>query len=218
MDTRTPSKSPPQDELEALIKEARKRQLRRRLLCAAVVAIGAAIGLAIYALAIGVGEGVTTGGSPISASRLCRSSQLSTSAEFVAAGGTTFAPLSLKNTSSRACALPTARPVVQILFRARRFPIKQQLWSAPSDFGRPAGRALAAGRTAYVELSWRDWCPHPATAPTTGKVTFVLRFPGGLQITALESSPDVPGPALPACDEVVDPPQAVAVSELLRHG
>jgi hypothetical protein len=213
-----PPKPPANDEFEALIKEARKRQLRRRLLGAATIAIAAALGLGIYALTIDGRLGGTTGGSPRTAPRVCRSSQLSTSAEFSAAAGTTFLPVALKNTSSRACALPKGRPVVQILFRAKRLPIKQQLWSAPRDFGRPAGRMLSAGRTAYVELSWRDWCPHPATAPTTGNVRLLLRFRDGLRIAELESSPDVPGPALPACDEVADPPQAVGVSQLLRYG
>ena len=213
-----PPKPPSHDDLEALIKEARERQLRRRLLGAAVIAIAAAIGLGIYALAIDGGRGATTGGSVTAALRVCRSSQLSTSAEFAAAAGTTFLPIALKNPSSRACALPKGRPVVQILFRAKRLPIKQQLWSAPRDFGRPAGRMLSAGGTAYVELAWRDWCPHPATAPTTGNVRLLLHFRDGLRIAALESSPDARGPVLPACDEVVDPPQGVSVSQLLRYG
>jgi hypothetical protein len=45
-----PPKPPSQDELEALIKEARARQLRRRLLGAAGIAIAAAVGLSVYAL------------------------------------------------------------------------------------------------------------------------------------------------------------------------
>jgi uncharacterized protein DUF4232 len=44
-----PPRPPAHDELEALIKEARARQLRRRLLGAAGVAIAAALGLSIYA-------------------------------------------------------------------------------------------------------------------------------------------------------------------------
>jgi hypothetical protein len=48
-----PPKPPAPDELEALIKEARERQLRRRLLGAAALAVVAAAGLGIYALAAG---------------------------------------------------------------------------------------------------------------------------------------------------------------------
>lgn len=48
-----PPRLPSPEELEALIKEARARQLRRRLLAAAGVAIATALGLSIYALVTG---------------------------------------------------------------------------------------------------------------------------------------------------------------------
>jgi len=48
-----PPRPPSRDDLEALIEEARARQLRRRLLGAAGVAIAAALGLSVYALTIG---------------------------------------------------------------------------------------------------------------------------------------------------------------------
>ncbi len=51
-----PPKPPAPDELEALIKEARERQLRRRLLAAAGVAVAAALGLGIYAFLVGGGS------------------------------------------------------------------------------------------------------------------------------------------------------------------
>ena len=218
METLTPPKPPAQDDLEALIKEARARQLRRRLLGAATIAIAAGLGLGIYALTTNGVQRRTTGASTRTLPQLCRSSQLSTSAEFQAAGGTTFLPVVLRNTGSRACALPTGRPAVQILFRTKHLPIKRVVWAAPRDFGYPAGHTLSAGGAARVELSWRDWCPHPAAAPTTGNVRILLHFRDGLQIAALESSPDARGPDLPACDEVVDPPQGVGVSQLLRNG
>jgi hypothetical protein len=148
---------------------------------------------------------------------VCRSGQLSTSAEFTASGGITLLPVTMSNASSLACALPRGRPDVQLLFRAKPFPIEQEPWSAPHPYGAPAGRVLAPGKTALVELAWRDWCPRPAAAATTGDVNVVLRFRGGPRVTALETSPDVPGPVLPACGEVVDPPQRVAVSQLLRR-
>jgi hypothetical protein len=122
----------------------------------------------------------------------------------------------MSNTGKLACSLPRGRPDVQILFRAKPVPIKLYSWSAPRDYGSPAGNVLAPGGTALVELRWRDWCPHPAAAATTGRVNLVLRFHDGLGIRALESSPGASGPALPACDEVADPPQAVSVSQLLR--
>jgi hypothetical protein len=59
-----PPRPPSHDELEALIKEARERQLRRRLLGAAGVAVAAAIGLGAYALAAGPTQrtGANSGG------------------------------------------------------------------------------------------------------------------------------------------------------------
>ncbi|HEY2311876.1 MAG TPA: DUF4232 domain-containing protein [Gaiellaceae bacterium] len=70
-----PPKPPPQEELEALIKEARERQLRRRLLGAAGVAIAAAIGLGIYAIATGGthNSGLGSGPGPQIAAAPCSS-------------------------------------------------------------------------------------------------------------------------------------------------
>lgn len=68
-----PPRPPPHDELEALIKEARARQLRRRLLGAAGVAIAAALGLAIYALTIGGSQhtGTDSQGGPQAVAAPC---------------------------------------------------------------------------------------------------------------------------------------------------
>ena len=75
-----PPKPPAHDELEALIKEARQRQLRRRLLGAAGVAVAAAIALGIYAFTIGGAQPkhAELRRSP-SGVPLCRSSQISVS-------------------------------------------------------------------------------------------------------------------------------------------
>ena len=212
-----PPKSPPQDDLEALIKEARQRQLRRRLLGAAVVASAAALGLAIHALTDNGGAKIDAGGRA-GGPPLCRSKQLSTSAGDTAAAGTVFDPVVVANTSSHACSLPEGIPHLQIVFRGKVFPIDQRPWRMGlSGFGAPAGRVLAPGRKALVEISWRDFCPHPAAAPRTGSVTLVLRFADGLRTTALQIPPDVPGPSLPGCGEVVRPPQAVGVTRFLRY-
>src|SRR2546423_2281790 len=75
-----PPKPPAHDALEDLMKEARQRQLRRRLLGAAGVAVAAAIALAIYSLTTGSSNRsieaapIGPGGVP-----LCRSSQISVS-------------------------------------------------------------------------------------------------------------------------------------------
>jgi Protein of unknown function (DUF4232) len=214
-----PPKPPEHDELEALIKEARARQLRRRLLGAAGVAIVAALGLTAYALAIGRGgHAKQTGGSASGGPPLCRSTQLSTSAGVTAAGGTVFDPVTLANTSSHACSLPAGIPHLHVVFRGKVFPIKQVPWRfGLSGFGTPAGHVLKPGRKAFVEVSWRDFCPHPAAAPQTGSVTMALRFADGLRTTALQIQPDLSGPSLPGCGEVIRPPQAVGVTRFLRY-
>ena len=206
---------PPQDELELLIKEARARQLRRRLLGATGVAIVAALGLGAYALAIGGGgHARQTGDSASGGPPLCRSTQLSTSAGDTAAAGTVFDPVTVANTSGRACSLPEGVPHLQIVFGGKVFPIEERPTPGLSGQGRPAGRVLAPGRKAWVELYWRDLCPHPAVAPQTGSVTIALRFADGLRTTALQISPDVPVPSLPGCGEIARP--AVAVTRFLH--
>jgi hypothetical protein len=212
-----PPKPPPQEELEALIKEARQRQLRRRLLGAAVVASAAMLGLAIHALT-NDGRAKIDASSPAAARPpLCRSTQVSSSAGVAAAAGTVFDPVTVANTSSHACSLPAGIPHLHVVFRGKVFPIKQVPWGfGLSGFGTPAGHVLKPGRKAFVEVSWRDFCPHPAAAPQTGSVTIALRFADGLRTTALQVQPDVTGPSLPGCGEVVRPPQAVGVTRFLR--
>jgi hypothetical protein len=212
-----PPRPPRSDELELLIKEARARQRRRQLLGVAGIAILAGLGLGLYALVGGFSHARRTENSTGGGPALCRSSQLSTSATFGASAGSVFFPVVMTNASSQTCALPEGVPHLQILFRGKPVPIKEKSWSTSlRDFGKPAGHLLAPGRNAFVELLWSDFlCPRPAAAPRTGSVVFVLRFPDGLRVTAPESSPDVPGPALPGCGEVVRPQPVVAVSRPL---
>ena len=71
-----PPKPPAPDELEALIKEARARRLRRRLLGAAGVAIASALGLSVYALTTGGGSqqsNATSSNRPRAAAAPCNS-------------------------------------------------------------------------------------------------------------------------------------------------
>ncbi|HEY2311877.1 MAG TPA: DUF4232 domain-containing protein [Gaiellaceae bacterium] len=216
MDTITPPKPPAPDELEALIREARARQLHRRLVGAASIAVAAALALGLYAIFGGFRHWGSGGSRRGGAPPACRSSQLSTSAGFQAAAGTTFDPVLMTNRSSQTCTLGGGVPKAQILFRGGPFSIRAIPWTRGlSAFGTPAGPVLAPGAKDVAELAWRDFCPRPAAAPQSGSVTFVLRFPHGPRVTARQSSPDVPGPALPGCAEVTRP--AVAVSPLLRY-
>ena len=68
-----PPRPPSHDELEALIKEARARQLRRRLLGAAGVAVATALGLGVHAATTGGSKhaGAASRGGPLAAVAPC---------------------------------------------------------------------------------------------------------------------------------------------------
>jgi hypothetical protein len=104
-----PPKPPPHDELEALIKEARERQLRRRLLGAAGVAIAAAVGLSLYAFFLGpTGKTGTTGqGRPLAAAPCSTAAgwKLGLSGRWSEPTGQHTAPVVLKRLGSTPCTL-----------------------------------------------------------------------------------------------------------------
>jgi hypothetical protein len=207
----SPPRPPSSEELEALIREARDRQRRRRLLGAAVVAIAAAIGVSLFSVMEGKTSSSVGRSAPADGLPLCRSSQLSTSAGLSGAAGTALVPTFITNTSSTACALPTGRPVVRMTFRGKTVPTRERSWGSDAQFAPRAGRLLEAGRKVYVEVGWRSFCPRPAQAPTSGRVLLTLLFRDGLQVTAPETTPEgVPG--LPGCGELLQPPPWVGVS------
>ena len=188
-----PPKPPSDDELEALIKEARARQLRRRLLGAAAVAIAAAIGLGAYALAIGGGsQAATTSGAPTGTPPLCRSSQLSATAGLNGAVGTMLGPVTLTNNGDSACSLPTGRPSVRILWRGRVLPARET--DGTKLFRGPPARVLAPHSTAAITMDWSNWCGKPSEG-TVIQPTFELRWTDGLGVDA----PDHPALTPPRC-------------------
>ncbi len=180
-----PPKPPSHDELEALIKEARERQLRRRLLGSAGVAIAAAIGLGAYALATGGGTGRLVDGSPnapVVAPR-CRASQLSASARGLNGGGfgTMDGPATLMNISDTACSLPSGRPRVRILWLGRIVPTREIKDASEG----PPLRVLAPHSRAAIFLSWGNWCGKPGEGTVSRiRPTFQLRFSDGLKVDA----------------------------------
>jgi hypothetical protein len=177
-------KPPAPDELELLIREARERQLRRRLLGAAGVAIAAALGLSAYALAFGGGGQASPTGSLVSAGApLCRASQLSASANGLNGGafGTMGGPATLRNVSDSACSLPSGRPRVGILWRGRIVPTRETDEASEG----PALRVLAPHRRAAVFLTWSNWCGKPSEGTISRiRPTFLLRFGRGLRVDA----------------------------------
>jgi hypothetical protein len=210
-----PPKPPSPDELEALIPEARERQLRRRLLGAAGLAVAAAIGISLYAVT--AGQTSRPGGQSRFADRvpLCRASQLSVLAGLAGAAGPVLVPTLITNISSSACALPTGRPGVRVAFRGKPIRTRERSWGTSVQFGPRAARVLNAGGKVYFEVGWDSLCPRPEQAPTTGRVMLTLLFRGGLQVSAPETTPEgVPG--VPGCDEVLQPTPWLAVSPALR--
>jgi hypothetical protein len=172
---------PPPDELELLIKEARERQLRRRLIGAAGVAIVAALGLGIYALVIGGGTRDTARSSRAPATApLCRSSQLALS---IGGQGSTQMVLGgavMTNTGGQACALPLGRPVVRITWNGKPMRVREPV-PRPGDVqsGKPA-HLLAPGAKALVSMRFASWCGFQAP----GVPTFRFVFGHGLTLVA----------------------------------
>src|SRR6476661_259562 len=168
-----PPKPPANEKLELLIKEARERQLRRRLLGAVGIAIAAAIGLSTYALTLGGNAGDVAqehSGGPLVAASLCRASQLSTSAFFGAATGSDLGGATITNTSGTACTLPNGRPVVLIRWRGRELPARQEL--PPKSWGDRAVHVLAPNGRAIVRMQWFEWCGAPGET-TVFRPTFL---------------------------------------------
>jgi hypothetical protein len=175
-----PPRRPSHDELEALIKEARARQLRRRLLGAAGVAIAAALGLSAYALTVG-GGGHTkpTGGTANAGLPLCRASQLSATAGLSGAVGTMDGEATLTNMSGTTCSLPITPPRVTIFLHGVQMPARQKRMSGERS---ALVHILAPGAKAVVHMDWFDWCGKPSEG-TLIRPTLRLRF-DELQIAA----------------------------------
>src|SRR6266516_3218211 len=190
-----PPKPPSHDELEALIKEARERQLRRRLLGAASIAVAAVIGLGAYAVVTGgrldrVGQGPAKGGR--ATGPLCRASQLSATAGLIGATGTMLGPVTLTNTSVSACSLPSGRPRVRILWQGRVLPDRET--GGMDVSGETPVRVLAPRSKAAIFMDWSNWCGK-TSAGTIIRPTFQLRAADGLRV-------DSPSRAMtpPRCD------------------
>jgi len=207
-----PPKPPSHDELEALIKEARVRQLRRRLMGAAGVAVAAALGLSIYAL--------VTGGSPANLAQppaqggratgpRCLASQLSTGFGFQGSTQAMMGGATLRNTSGSVCSLPTGWPTFRIDWRGKWLAIPVRpggLLAVPPG---PRARTLAPGRRAFIAMDWlglpdiggvtppprfRHLCLRVVTWRNNFEPRVELRYRDGLTLAA-----NATGLTLPAC-------------------
>jgi Protein of unknown function (DUF4232) len=143
------------DELEALIKEARARQLRRRLLGAAGVAAAAAFTLGVYALTSGGGNRhPTNSSSPSAGAPLCRASQLTAALGFQGATQTMLGGVTLTNRSGAACSLPAGPPTFRILWHGTwlAIPVRRTTGSTAPPW--PPARRLAPDRGAFIVMQW----------------------------------------------------------------
>lgn len=193
-----PPKPPRPDELEALIKEARERQLRRRLLGAVGIAVVAALGLGAYAL-IGGGSPANLAQPPAQGGRviapLCRASQLSATVGFQGATQTLVGGADVKNVSDRPCSLPGKWPRVRITAEGKRLAVVQRRPPGYRRFPEKPARVLVPGKTATVEMQWANWCGGPHAPVSQGgiplaplKTDFTIDFGRGLMATAATSN------------------------------
>lgn len=200
-----PPRPPSHDDLEALIKEARARQLRRRLFAAAGVAVAAALGLGVYAFATGgkvdkVAQPPAPGGRA-SVPR-CRSSQLAMSIGGQGATQMVLGGALITNTGAEACALPARRPVVRITWRGKPMQVRQPV-PRPGEVqsGTPA-HVLAPRAKALISMRWGSWCGHRAS----GLPTFRLLFGHHLMLSGLGLGvPPCAGPGVPGFLDVSRP-------------
>lgn len=170
-----PPRPPSQDEPEALIKEARARQLRRRILGAAGVAIAAGLALGIYALAGGFGHASPAGsGQRPAAAPPCRSSQLTALMQWPY-GETPDGWVLLTNTSRSSCSLPAGVPRAWITWGGKRLATHEvlRLGLHPSQWT-PLRTApvLRQGQQAFVTFAWLNWCNNPYRRLQTGHLRF----------------------------------------------
>lgn len=118
-----PTRPPTDEQLEALIREARARQLRRRLAGAAVVAGTAAALVGIYAIVGGHGSAARQGDDrqpPVTSLHRCRPGQLRVAERGDGAyTGHSVIDFSLGNVSTTPCTL-RGRPRVQLVMRGGR--------------------------------------------------------------------------------------------------
>jgi hypothetical protein len=150
----SPPRPPSQDELDALIREARVRQLRRRLLGAAVIATIAAASLGIYAAFFGGSSRPTAGASDSGLVARCPLSALPLSLQPQGTATQAVFFLTIGNPQRLTCSI-TAPVVFEITQRGQRADVR----------GNPLRLSLHTNlrgtRSSYWPLNgvwWANWC------------------------------------------------------------
>jgi len=150
--------SPPrplsQDELDALIREARERQLRRRLLGAVAIAITAAASLGLYAVFSGGSSRPTARSSNSELATTCSLGALPLSLQTQGTATQAVFFLTIRNPQRLTCSI-TAPVVLEITENGHRAPVSDNpiratlhttLRGARSSFWPPSG------------VWWANWC------------------------------------------------------------
>jgi hypothetical protein len=183
-----PPKPPTQDDLEALMKEARARQQRRRRLGAAGVAIAATLALAIYAITLGSGSKQSVRSAPLGPGGvpLCRSSQISSNLDIPDGLTGLTAWLVLANHGTTPCSLPLRPPTVQITWHGSVLPTHEvhgrDLVDATWEPIRIV-RVLQPKQRAAINFDWKNFCRTPR--PSNRAIpTYRFRFDRALVLTA----------------------------------
>lgn len=161
-----PPRPPSHDEFEALIPEARARQVRRRLLGAAGIAAVAALALGLYAVFGGTQRQSTSRSRAGAAAGLCRSSQISISVPglsgVIEEGRTGL--FVMMNKGSSPCTLPLRPPRATITRLGVPLPVRQvrgrgivlASWQPLRTI-----HLLKPGDKAAISSYWQNWCGPP---------------------------------------------------------
>ncbi|HKD93459.1 MAG TPA: hypothetical protein VKB43_01980 [Gaiellaceae bacterium] len=158
--------APPKPPAELLVKEARERHRRRRLLGAAVAAVATGIALGAFAVAGGFDRSRTArapigpGGVP-----LCRTSQISVSYPMligVLGPGRNGLPVMTNNGGT--CSLPLRPPTARVAWHGTTLPTHQLpghgIYLASWQPLRTV-RVLQHGDKAAISFYWQNWCGPP---------------------------------------------------------
>jgi len=212
MTVESPPRPPSQNELDALIPEARDRQRHRRLVGAAAIAVAAVLGVGIYAVANGarspgtIGPSLGLGNWP-----LCRTAQLKTE-PVLFIGTLSGGGLGFTNIGRSACSLPLGNPRPSLFWDGHRLAVRQIHVAHPFRMGgEPVVHVLGAGRSAQIDFDWRNWCGPPKVT-TRHPMTLRFRF-GDAPVVSLRS---VPNP--PYCAQPGAPSTITATQPLHYHG
>jgi hypothetical protein len=193
----SPPRTRAQDDPEALIPEARERQRRRWLIGGASVAVAAALGMLISAIA-GGGTllGSIRGPFGLGGAPSCKPAGLIARFSLQGAGfyGEQSGGLTLKNPGDSSCSLP-AWPQVSLESKGQDLAglPETRLVGYQPDPAQHLTQTLRPGRWAFAPLSWSNWCKQRPWGRGASSLTLSLRLTTGAMEVRMHPS-GTPGP------------------------